>query len=265
MAQAGPEGPRRGVRAFAGATICPSPAWMIRKSPGHRNTLRGQGRGLAPLAAPQPSTLPGHHPHPSLGATHPPWLGRSRGSLHTGSPHGAGDQEHLLGAGNGLTGEDGVGGLSGPLHSPAQLPHADIMPALGPRLGGGCSCKSPGSAPLGQHMARGLHGHPPPPAVPAKGCVSHPVPVPSAAWLLGSRLPARGSHRSASHQSRQHTSRRSHRPALHRCSSRCHRTPPQLHRGRHPPGSAVWLKPPLMAKHPRVESGGERAQQCHPL
>lgn len=98
MLQARPEGPSRGVRAFAGATICPSPSWRARKAPGQGNSLRGWGR--ATTEHPQPkhpasSTLPGHTtPTPSHSGFHlsEQEEEQGQGGLHPGNPHGAGDQ-----------------------------------------------------------------------------------------------------------------------------------------------------------------------------
>lgn len=99
MLQARPEGPSRGVRAFAGATICPSPSWRARKAPGQGKSLRGWGR--ATTEHPQPkhpasSTLPGHTtPTPSHSGFHlsEQEQEQGQGGLHPVSPHGAGDQQ----------------------------------------------------------------------------------------------------------------------------------------------------------------------------
>lgn len=82
-----------------------------------------------------------------------------------------GTTDHCLGGGNSLTYEDGIGRLSGSLHTPVQLPDTDIVPAPSPGLEGGCSCKSSGSALLGHRASRGLCRHLHPPAVPAKECL----------------------------------------------------------------------------------------------
>lgn len=190
MAQVGPEGPSRGVRAFAVATICPSPAWRARKAPGQGNTLRSPGRSLSSLAAP-----PAQHPAqastsslPTVAPTQPIWAGAG-GPCALGAPAVLGTTKHHLGGRHSLTCEEGVGRICGTLHAPAQPPHADVVPAPSPCLEGGGSCKSPGSAPPGHHASRGLHGHSCPLAMPAKGCLGHLAPVPAAhPWLSPQRF-----------------------------------------------------------------------------
>ena len=123
------------------------------------------------------SRIPGSTPSPAPcpAPTHPGWVGAG-GPRTTGAPLVPGTRERGRGGGNGLTREDGVGELGGHLHAPAQPPHADVVPAPGPRLEGGLSCKSPAS-------------HPRPPAVPAKGCPGHPAPVPPVPGYRGAACP----------------------------------------------------------------------------
>lgn len=114
----------------------------------------GQPLGIETIREAVTGALPPwQRPQHSCPATTPSWLGAG-GPCTSGSP----TVGYPLSGGHSLTCEGGVGVLPALVHSPAQPPHAAIVPAPGPCLKGAGSCKSPGLA--------SLTGHPHPLAVP---------------------------------------------------------------------------------------------------